>query len=344
VNVEPTLAVRPRICVLLGLLGLGTTAAIAGVTTDDGGHISNWRVARTHLTANPSDLDPDTAQLVADLVGPGEFEVFTSVIGDPHVPGTPATVLSFEVPAAAGATPAVRILVGGTANKWWVRGGSDAELVSGFFQAHAASLDAGQAAELIPRVLLASLYAGRATVLVGTVAGPGSYGGRMGWTGRFGRPDGSVEEVTAILPARAEGRVELRRSVVAAAGSGPTLEDARPDEEWSLVREHAWRPDRRYKAMLSMALLGQTQMKFRLANALLETGDPCSIAEGLKWLNSAAADGSRPAVERLVLACAAPIRPSRERDGIRMDWCDCFMRRRGPAPLVATAPVFAGAR
>jgi hypothetical protein len=320
----------PPICYLLALLGAGAGAAAAVQPGPDGGHFSGWRVERTVRTQALGDLDPDTVQLVAGLVGPGNFEVRAAPIAEPGVPGRPATVLTFTRPSGAGATaPALRVLVGGTTHRWWVRAGPDSALVSGFLQARGAALDGRAAGELMPRLLTATLYGGQAELVSAQPVAAGA-SGRLAWRGRFQRPDGSADQVTVVLPVRAEGLVELQRTVAAPADrASPAPSD--PDEEWTLVQVQGWKPDRRYKPMLAMAILGQTQMKFRLANALLETGEPASIAEGLKWLNSAAADGSRPAVERLATACAAPIRPSRERDGVRMDWCDCFLLKKAVA-------------
>jgi len=334
----------PRIIPLgavLAALALGRAPARAAATS---GHLNDWRIEREPVNRVLRDLDPDTLQLVAAVVGPGTFEVRSSEVADPAGRAGQAAILTFapagDMPAGGAAT-AVRVLVGGGADKWWVRGGSDQALVSGFFQRPRSPDDAPALGAVMPPVLLAALYGGQARLLEGgeNRSAPARPGGvRPGWTGRFQRADGSVEEVAATLPATWQGLVSLTRRVVAPAGARPALAAAAPEERWTLVREQAWAPNRRYKPMLAMALLGQPQMKLRLAAALLEDPEPSSVAAGLLWLNSAAADGSPPAVERLVAINAAPIRPSRERDGVRMDWCDCFLIGRRPAPAAAGGP------
>lgn len=340
---------------------MAATSARADDWINAAGPLRTWCIERSSTPQESSDLDNDSLQLIAQQMGEGRFYVRAGKILEANPSVEPARVFfvySSIDAALKNSAPAKRIFYGGALAKMWIRSGSDKGLVSCFFQSRAKDgWDDKTAIRLVPDVLSAVLYAGRATLwdsefqMLSDKAleklrnyEPGRRSelralcqqpvifrdatGRLAWKGRFIRADGGVEDVTVILPLKREGSVGLERTEVKPGGYFPEIQgDESPPEEWTVANEARWQPSKRYQFMLTVASLGNTQMKYKLAIGLLAESDGSSIAEGIKWLNAAAADGYKDAMDRLVMISSKPIRPSRDRDGVRMDWCGCSIKK-----------------
>jgi hypothetical protein len=96
-----------------------------------------------------------------------------------------------------------------------------------------------------------------------------------------------------------------------------------PEPERALADNNSsqWRPPARYRMMLTLAALGNVEKQFQLGTALLQEPDDAAKAEGLKWLDAAAARGSRDAMVLLAQGRDQLVRPERDRDGIRVTCC-----------------------
>jgi len=346
-----------RSCAWLALL-FAVEPAHADGSANTAGPLRAWCIQRL---PDPGDLDNDSLQLIAQQIGSGRFYVRAAGIAEAGPAAEGARVLfvySSADDAGKNQAPLRRIFYGGAGAKMWIRPGGDEQLVSGFFQSRCRQGgDDTAAVAIMSNVLSAVLYSGRARLLDGGLrafsgseitrlrtadpAGPDELrtlarapavsrdaSGKLTWQGRFLRADGGIEDVTAILPVEREGLVRLQRVEVKPCGSFPEILGREPaPEKWIVGREVSWSVPKRYGLMLTLASLGNTRMKYRLATILMQDNDGSSVAEGIKWLNSAAADGYRDAVERLAAISSGPLRQPRDRELVRMNWCDCSARR-----------------
>jgi len=82
-----------------------------------------------------------------------------------------------------------------------------------------------------------------------------------------------------------------------------------------------WRPPQRYKSMMLMAALGNVEKQLQLATSLMQETDLSVRDEGVKWLQTAAANGSRDAQDLLQQNREQLVRPDRDRDRVRVARC-----------------------
>ena len=92
-------------------------------------------------------------------------------------------------------------------------------------------------------------------------------------------------------------------------------------EQRPAVKDSGWRPPQRYRMMLTLAALGNTEKQFQLGTALLQESDDAAKTEGMKWLETAAAHGCRDAEILLTQNRDELVRPDRDRDKVRVARC-----------------------
>ena len=93
------------------------------------------------------------------------------------------------------------------------------------------------------------------------------------------------------------------------------------EESRVAARDTGWKPPQRYRMMLTLAALGDLKKQLQLGTALLQESDDAAKAEGLKWLEIAAAHGCRDAEELLMLNRDLLMRSDRDRDKVRVSRC-----------------------
>ena len=304
-------------------------------------------------TLESGDLDCDSQQRIAHLIGYGDYFVRTVRICDSDSTLCHARVF-YVFPsrdALRRNDPVNRVFCYGNAAEAKINIGGDGDLVNNFLGLISSQLwDEKTLCKGIPEILTAVIYGNKAALLCSNfkkladtelgkiivcdsakraelralcrdpLVSYDADGGYV-WEGRFALCDGGIEDVTLSLSSRRDHLVALKRMQVRARNYFRNdIGDVADAEEWAVSNESNWHPPKRLSFTLTLATLGNTKAKFQLGNALLEEYDEYAKAEGIKWLRSAAADGYEDALTRLAQMDADP-RPGRDREAVRKDNC-----------------------
>lgn len=336
---------------ILSMIVLGIFLAgflIAGNASELGA--IRLRVDRWSSAGEPADFGESLIQQIAQQMGVGHFFVRDVVIDDSMKSRLfsvyPATTIT---PAAA---PARCILCRRTKNGDEMIVGNAEEIVPRYFMESSGSSSVDEfVLSTMPRIVSAIFYGANGQWWIGgdeSLANRGLVGldkfnperhselrsilsvpkmkrdsmERIFWEGRYLRCDGGIDEVSVTLPLRSGDHAILQRVELRPSGFFPASPEATsPFEQWMVVNESSWRPPQRYKMMVMMAALGNAPKQFQLATALLQEPNEAAKIEGVKWLQTAAAQGYRDAIDLLEQSRDQLVRSDRDRDKVRLSRC-----------------------
>jgi hypothetical protein len=340
-------------CIFIALLLANIPAAARDAEGDD------FLSVDRSSTTQAGNLDRGCLQSIGQDIGYGKFYVRAAGTGD-HNP-TLATARVFYFFASSDTLkrqdPLKRIFYNDDTPKPTIHYGNDKDLIESFLKLYLGhTADIHSLPKLIPDILLAALYDNRA-YLCSIAWGGLSYNeferklacgptgrdelrnlccdpfiqsdtkGQLRWQGRFVLWNGHVEEVTLDISANHISVAGLKKTELHLQSNFPNMEgDSLPAEVWIVSNEVNWQASRRYSFMLTLAMLGDTKTKYKLGTALMNEHDQNSNAEGIKWLQSAAADGYADAFTLLAQIDEDP-RPNRDRETVRKERCCRIMPR-----------------
>ncbi len=321
----------------------------------DAAEIDRLRIDRWSAPEAQVELDEATMQQVAQLTGCGHFYVRSALIAESGVLAETARVFFIysSLETLQTRSPARRILYRVTRGGAEVKTGNSEEIIA--FLLSSASKEGAVSSSVVPRLmpamLEAVLYEGRGRVWSGETIGSSTAElaqlnacpvekreemratvrtphvtvdatGRLSWHGWFVGNDGGMEAVTATFSGESNARLMLERVELRPPGYFVVGVPAMlPTEEWTVVKDSSWKAPQRYKMMIMLAALGSVEKQFQLGAALLQESDDAAKAEGIKWLEIAAARGNRDAAELLQGSRELLVRSDRDRDKVRVARC-----------------------
>ena len=341
--------VPPR--AILSLLWLVSASRSVADSVDAAG-IAQLRIDRWSAAGEQIEADEATIQQVAQHAGCGHFYVRSAPVERGGVPAETTRVFFIypSMEALQARSPGRRIICRTNSNRVEVKTGSSEEIITDLLSnvSGAGNIPDQVVSRMMPEVLAAVLFQGRGQVWkVGThdlsdselalldacpvtkreemralVCAPPASSAEGTWLGRFVKDDGGMEEVTVIFSRGQNPPLILKRAALRPAGyfsvSAPT---PLPSEEWTVAKDSSWKAPQRYKMMVMLAALGNVEKQFQLGAALLQESDVAAKAEGIKWLEIAAARGNRDAAELLHESPELLVRSDRDRDKVRVARC-----------------------
>jgi len=336
---------------LLAFLLAVVPALGTGASAEPGSNHLN--VERSGNEGVLSPMSEAEIEQIAGVIGGGHFLVHAEAFPDDGSPTDGTWVLSIypsvgSVPQAATAQHiVVRAGVQGAPRQ----AHTPEEIIAGFFSAVNGWRDDDSISRQLPRVVAIALSVGPGQgpggewpgqldfSAIAPGAGPASgrsaqsgearatmvsrdAAGRTTWQVGFVRGDGARDDVIVIFPARPGTLVELVLKGRPSAETANTRSSARPSfEEWTVSSDSSWKLPTRFKMVRTLAALGNAPKQFQLGVALLQEAAPEAKAEGIRWLEAAAAQGYRDAVAVLAEGRSLLERSDRERDNVRVNCC-----------------------
>jgi TPR repeat protein len=108
--------------------------------------------------------------------------------------------------------------------------------------------------------------------------------------------------------------LSVERRQIRPAGYFPAIDQPPPSTEiWVITEETGWQAPKRLQLMAAMAAMGNAKSRYQLGVALIGEPDPVARAEGVRWLQLAAAAGNTDA-KILIEAAGDDARSDRDRD------------------------------